>query len=251
MNKHESTNWKEIQDKHNAGASQLDLCKEYRQVVIQYGIKHSFLKFRSHAAGVKNTLQTKGARKQSEETKAKMRLTCGGYRPGSGRGKSGWYGVWCDSTWELAWVVYNMDHGIYFERNTQSFDYVFDNKVWKYFPDFILADGTFVEIKGIEDDRHKAKISQFPHYIQVVNAQGILPYLVYATEKHGKDLTVLFGAVKKKTKTEIEREARKEIVTSSNIDFKHRGWPNELATVLNITPQKTAKWIKTHMPELL
>ena len=36
----------------------------------------------------------------------------GGLRHGSGRGKKGWYkGYWCDSTWELAWVIYQLDNG--------------------------------------------------------------------------------------------------------------------------------------------
>ena len=39
----------------------------------------------------------------------------GGKRHGSGRGKKGWYkGYYCDSTWELAWVIYQLDHGVKF-----------------------------------------------------------------------------------------------------------------------------------------
>jgi len=38
----------------------------------------------------------------------------GGKRIGSGRGKSGWYkGYWCDSSWELAYVIYNIDHDVH------------------------------------------------------------------------------------------------------------------------------------------
>ena len=80
----------------------------------------------------------------SEETKEKIRLSkCGGYKKGCGKGKKGWYkGYWCDSSWELAFVIYNLEHGIKFERNKQGFEYVFENKTYKYYPDFILGNGT-------------------------------------------------------------------------------------------------------------
>ncbi len=58
---------------------------------------------------------------------------CGGYRSKGGRGKSGWYkGYWCDSSWELAWVIHAIDNNIWFERNTHGFDYYFNNKKQKY-----------------------------------------------------------------------------------------------------------------------
>jgi hypothetical protein len=46
----------------------------------------------------------------------------GGYERGSGRGKKGWYrGFWCDSTYELVFVVWALDHEIPFERNLEFF----------------------------------------------------------------------------------------------------------------------------------
>ena len=48
-----------------------------------------------------------------ETEKRKYHAECyrkcsGGYIPKSGVGKGGWYkGVWCDSTYELVWVIYN------------------------------------------------------------------------------------------------------------------------------------------------
>lgn len=77
---------------------------------------------------------------------------CGGLtRSSGGRSKRGWYkGYWCDSTWELVWIIFNLDHNISFERCPRSinYSYTFDNKVYRYYPDFILADGTLIEIKG-------------------------------------------------------------------------------------------------------
>jgi len=88
----------------------------------------------------------------------KMKENGGGIRKGAGRGKSGWYkGYWCDSSWELAYVIYNLDHNIKFERNKLGFEYIYENKTHKYYPDFILEDGTYIEIKGYETDLTEIK----------------------------------------------------------------------------------------------
>ena len=84
----------------------------------------------------------------------------GGIRRGGGYGKHGWYkGYWCDSSWELAWVIYNLDHGIKFERCKEKFEYEFEGKKYHYYPDFKLENGTYVEIKGYETSRWKTKLA--------------------------------------------------------------------------------------------
>ena len=74
----------------------------------------------------------------------------GGFRLNShSYGKHGKYkGYRCDSTYELAYIIYNLDHNIYFERNIVSYPYELDGKQHLYYPDFRLADGSLVEIKG-------------------------------------------------------------------------------------------------------
>jgi hypothetical protein len=76
-------------------------------------------------------------------------LKCsGGFRQGSSRGKSGWYkGYWCDSSWELAWVIYNLENDIDFERNKIGFKYIFEGKESLFYPDFIIK-GEYIEIKN-------------------------------------------------------------------------------------------------------
>lgn len=72
----------------------------------------------------------------------------GGYREGSGRAKTGYYkGIYCGSTYELAWVVYQIDHNIPFKR----FDGVLEYAGKKYIPDF-LQDGKIIELKGYESN---------------------------------------------------------------------------------------------------
>ena len=133
-------------------------------------------------------------RHHSEETKQKLSSSCGNIHHNFKHVKTGSYqGIWCDSGWELAWVVYNLEHNIKFKRNKIGFDYYDENKQRKrkYYPDFILEDGTFVEIKGWNNRDWKMKINQFPKDIKliVLYYKEIKPYLDYVIEKYGKDFT--------------------------------------------------------------
>lgn len=136
----------------------------------------------------------------SEETKKKLSEVAkanglGGYVKGSGRGKKGWYkGFFCDSSWELAYLVYHLDHGIPVKRNNEKFEYEFEGKKKNYIPDFLLED-RFVEIKGYQTKQWQAKKEQFPHKLEVLAAKEIQPYLDYAVAKYGKDFTKLYGEV--------------------------------------------------------
>ena len=79
--------------------------------------------------------------------------TCGGKRHGSGRGKKGWYkGFFCDSTYELVFIIYNLDNNIEFRRCDRVYIYTYENKIHKYYPDFELPDGTIVETKGYHSE---------------------------------------------------------------------------------------------------
>jgi predicted Zn-ribbon and HTH transcriptional regulator len=109
----------------------------------------------------------------------------GGYRPGSGRSKSGWYrGIWCDSTYELAFVVYHLDHGSQIERNQGSWPYTDENGIERrYFPDFVV-DGVLYEIKGYMSARDVLK----PENVQVTLVNGPEenePYIKYAASTYG------------------------------------------------------------------
>lgn len=90
-------------------------------------------------------------------------MTTGGYRPGSGRAKSGYYkGIYCGSTYELCWVIYNLDHNIIFSR----FPGKLENNGTVYYPDFLLADKkTIIETKGYESpDKVDKKTKVAEHF---------------------------------------------------------------------------------------
>ena len=115
----------------------------------------------------------------------------GGYREGSGRGKQGWYkGIHCDSSWELAYLVYHLDHNLYIERCKEKRYYVWNNKQHTYYPDFITDDG-IIEIKGYSTDQWKSKKEQNPD-VKVLYKNEIKPYLDYVTNTYGTDFIKLY-----------------------------------------------------------
>ena len=117
----------------------------------------------------------------------------GGYERGSGRGKKGWYrGYWCDSTYELAFVVWALDHEIPFERNLEFFPYEYEGKLMRWMPDFVLADGTFVEIKGYVTDQVRAKFEYFLPPLRVFTRADLDRMFDYVQRRYGKNLRALY-----------------------------------------------------------
>jgi predicted nucleic acid-binding Zn ribbon protein len=120
---------------------------------------------------------------------------CGGYREKGGRGKQGRYkGYYCNSSWELAWIIYQLEHGITPERNKEGFSYTFDNKLRKYYPDFKIENEYF-EIKGYHSKQVDAKIQQFPHKLTILHKNDLKEIFEYVEQKYGKDYINLYENV--------------------------------------------------------
>lgn len=116
----------------------------------------------------------------------------GGYRDKGGRGNQGWYkGFYCNSSWELAYLLYNLDKNINISRNKTGFSYFFEGKTLKYYPDFII-DGKYYEIKGYMDKKNKAKIDQFPLELKIIDSSKIKFYLDYSIRKYGEKFWDLY-----------------------------------------------------------
>lgn len=114
----------------------------------------------------------------------------GGYRAGSGRSKSGYYkGIYCGSTYELCWVIYNIDHHVKFDR----FPGKLERDGITYYPDFLMGDGrTIVETKGFEKQDSvdkKTKVAESLGYVVQVLRKDDLKYvfdyvqMAYGTKK--------------------------------------------------------------------
>ena len=137
--------------------------------------------------GVGSTPEIEKERRRKISESANNRVYKG-YTDGviRGRGKKGYYkGYWCDSSWELAYIMYNLDHNIEFERNYDMFDYVYEGKVRKYTPDFKQG-GKYREIKGHDWPMDLAKYPSVPGLI-ILRYNDMEPYLKYAENTYGKD----------------------------------------------------------------
>lgn len=112
----------------------------------------------------------------------------GGAREGSGRSISGWHrGIYCGSTWELAYLVYCLDHDIDIKRCRDVFSYGGGRK---YSPDFVV-DGTIIEIKGyvLSESVLASKVASVEaagRKIIVLRKAEMEPYLAYARDKFGR-----------------------------------------------------------------
>ena len=111
-----------------------------------------------------------------------------------GWAKRGWYkGIWCDSSWELAYILWATDNKISFVRNRTRFEYLWDGYIHNYTPDFYLPEeDVYIEIKGQFDDKAKAKAEQFPCKLVVYEVEEIIPILKYVEEKYGSNFTELY-----------------------------------------------------------
>jgi hypothetical protein len=117
----------------------------------------------------------------------------GGYERGSGRGKKGWYrGYWCDSTYELVFVVWALDHEIPFERNVEFFPYEYQGQLLRWMPDFRLADGSYIEIKGYLTAQSRAKFEYFYRSLQVFTKVELRRMFEYVQQQYGKNVLVLY-----------------------------------------------------------
>ena len=156
----------------------------------------------SHKLNIKNIIQQKydngeqvGFVKWMNEN-PELHRQCssrgGGLRKGSGKGNNGWYKeFWCDSSWELAFVIFNLEMNNKIERNKKFFEYKYNEKIYKYYPDFILND-EYVEIKGYESDKSKQKKKQFPYKLHTYYSTEMKPILEYVKLKYGDDFIKLY-----------------------------------------------------------
>jgi hypothetical protein len=121
----------------------------------------------------------------------KAKLNNGGYRQGSGRGKKGWYkGFFCDSSWELAYVIYCLDYHIDIKRNSEKRQYTWQGVVKNYIPDFIV-EGKVTEVKGYKTEQWLAKLEANPD-VTVLYEKELEHILEYVKFKYGKDFISLY-----------------------------------------------------------
>ena len=115
----------------------------------------------------------------------------GGYNEKSGRGKSGRYkGIWCSSSWELAFVIFCDEKNIPIERARVKRSYIWKGQKRNYYPDF-KNDDIIIEIKGWTSDQWKAKHIANPDVV-LLDKYDMKPVLDFVIDKYGKNFVSLY-----------------------------------------------------------
>lgn len=82
-------------------------------------------------------------------------------------------GIVFDSSWEVKYAQWLDANSITWERCRRNFEYVFEDKLKRYTPDFYLPlSDEYIEIKGYITDKDNAKWTQFPSNCKLVVLMG-------------------------------------------------------------------------------
>lgn len=81
-------------------------------------------------------------------------------------------GIKLQGQWEVDFYVWAKEHHLNPQRPTQAFYYEWNGKR-SYHPDFYIESIGYVEVKGYETDRDRAKWNQFPEELFIVREQAI------------------------------------------------------------------------------
>ena len=114
------------------------------------------------------------------------KIKFGGYHPNSIKKHhhGNYKGIHCDSSWELAYLVYCLEHNIKIKRCDEVRYYKLNKKVCRYFPDFIINDNEIIEIKGYYDKVAQYKSKQNPD-IKILFKEDLNEVFEYVINKYG------------------------------------------------------------------
>jgi hypothetical protein len=81
-------------------------------------------------------------------------------------------------TWEKLIADLLSENGIHWLKEPHSFNYEFENITHLYYPDFYLPDYDFyIEVKGYETEKDKAKWENFPAKLFIIKGDKIIRQL--------------------------------------------------------------------------
>ena len=112
-----------------------------------------------------------------------------------------------DSSWELAFWIFYKDHGALIEHEPIALEYIYNDEVHHYSPDFRI-DNVLYEIKGSQffdngkmvcpfdrslDDAYDAKYQcMIKNNVVIISNDTIMPYLDYVNSTYTSDFLSLF-----------------------------------------------------------
>jgi len=179
--KYEEMNWKLWQTQYDSGLSWNEI-KGFSNDAVDWARKNGKIKTRTvseaHKMAWKMGKIDPSVYRTPEHRKIMSRF--GGLKPNAGRCKHIKYTsidghvVDLQGSWELKLVEFLDKLKITWKRNKVGYKYEFKGKEHLYFPDFYLpTKQIYIEVKGYETDKDRAKWNQFPFELIVVKKQEI------------------------------------------------------------------------------
>jgi len=166
----------------------LGYCENYKN-------KMKYVNSHRNNPGQAKSLEAEQERRRKISETMKKNPLAGGLREGSGRGKKGWYkGIFCDSSWELAFVIYHIDHNIPIKRCEEKRPYEYKGRTHYYIPDFIVND-KIIEIKGFNTEQWQIKMLNNKD-VTVLYEEDMKPYFEYVENKYGKNYIEMYEKTK-------------------------------------------------------
>lgn len=83
-------------------------------------------------------------------------------------------GIKLHGTWEVAYATYLDKNNIKWIRPKETFPYIYKDRTRQYTPDFFLVEEqTYIEIKGYETERDRAKWKVFPEKLKIIKGKEL------------------------------------------------------------------------------
>lgn len=110
--------------------------------------------------------------------------------------------LYFDSSWELAFYIYCIDHNIKISKESKMFTYTHNNKLHCYYPDFSLSccnieikgshlineNGEWICPYGDDDGKSKAKYEcAVQNNVIILTEKDIKPFIKYTKQTYGKN----------------------------------------------------------------
>jgi predicted transcriptional regulator len=175
--------WEEIQKSINEGLTWKETRKRHQISFngLSWGIKNKKIRTRSKSDASKLAWVSGKHNPEiykTEEHRKKM-SKFGGLKLNSGRCKKLFFTrksgekICIQGSWEMKLVCFLEDKNINWERNHEGFNYIFEGRTRRYYPDFIIK-GKYVEVKGYKTELDLSKWKYFPHSLIILEKDGLL-----------------------------------------------------------------------------
>lgn len=179
--KYKTINWNECQKLYDQGLTwkELTLCG-YPHNGIRWAAHNKKLIFRNSSEAQKLVWKTgkiQSSIYQTPEHRKKM-SKFGGMKEKSGRCKKYLYKqidgteIWLQGSWELKLANFLDSKNIKWNKNKTGFNYVFNGKHRKYYPDFIV-NNVYIEVKGYQTELDLVKWKQFKSKLLIIKKEQI------------------------------------------------------------------------------